>query len=152
MPLAQISSMQQQGLNDEIGQVVALEGGRATVIFDRKSACARCKACGMFAENQKKVAITLAAPRGVTVGDSVRLVMDSRYYLLSLALLYGLPCVALVGGVALGFALWGEAGQLGAAGLGLCLTVAVYLAVRTQDKRLARWRRGKLALERVERA
>ena len=26
----------QQGLNDEIGQVVALEDGRATVIFDRK--------------------------------------------------------------------------------------------------------------------
>lgn len=60
--------MRQQGLNDEIGQVVALEDGRATVIFDRKSACARCKACGMFAENQKKVAITLAAPRGVAGG------------------------------------------------------------------------------------
>lgn len=142
----------QQGLNDEIGQVVALEDGRATVIFDRKSACARCKACGMFAENQKKVTITLNAPRGVAVGDWVRLVMDSRYYLLSLALLYGLPCVALVAGVALGFALWGEAGQPGAAGLGLGLTVAVYLLVRGQDKRLARWRRGKLALERVERA
>jgi len=139
----------QQSLNDEIGEVVAIREGKATVTFDRKSACARCKACGMFADNQKKVAITLPAPKGVQVGDQVRLIMDSRYYMVSLALLYGLPCIALILGVIIGFLLWGEAGQLYAALLGLGLTVAVYLAVRSQDKRLQAWRRGKLALQPV---
>ena len=139
----------QANLADEIGQVVALREGKATVTFDRKSACARCGACGMFADNQKKVAITLPAPKGVQVGDSVRLVMDSRYYMVSLALLYGLPCAALFLGVVLGFLLWGEEGQLYAALLGLGLTVAAYLAVKSQDKRLRVWRNGRLRLEKV---
>ena len=139
----------QANLADEIGQVVARREGKATVTFDRKSACARCGACGMFADNQKKVAITLPAPKGVQVGDSVRLVMDSRYYMVSLALLYGLPCIALFLGVVLGFVLWGEEGQLYAALLGLGLTVAAYLAVKSQDKRLRVWRNGRLRLEKV---
>ena len=139
----------QANLADEIGQVVALREGKATVTFDRKSACARCGACGMFADNQKKVAITLPAPKGVQVGDSVRLVMDSRYYMVSLALLYGLPCIALFLGVVLGFVLWGEEKQLYAALLGLGLTVAAYLAVKSQDKRLRVWRNGRLRLEKV---
>ena len=139
----------ERSLNDEIGEVVALNGGQATVTFDRKSACARCKACGMFADNQKKVAITLPAPRGVKVGDEVRLVMDRSYYTVSLTLLYALPCAALILGVALGFVLWGEAGQQYAALLGLALTALSYLVIRLMDKRLKAWRKGKLTLQSV---
>ena len=54
---------EKKGLNDEIGQVIALANGKATVVFDRRSACAQCGACGLMAENQKKVSITLPAPR-----------------------------------------------------------------------------------------
>lgn len=139
----------QKQMADEIGQVIALDKGMATVVFDRHGACARCKACGMFAENQKKVSITLPAPRDVQVNDWVRLTVTDSYYLGSVLLLYGLPCLALILGVALGFSLWGPQGQGWAALLGFAMTAAVYLAVRSQNRRLICWRKNKLKLEKL---
>ena len=133
-------------ISGEVGVISALHHGQATAVFDRHAACGKCHACGLMAENASKVQITLPAPAGAKVGDSVTMIMESGYFFGSLMLTYGLPCLMLIAGVVLGFLLWGEEGQTAAALLGLGMTAVSYCLLRIFDRRLSHWRRGRLKL------
>lgn len=136
-------------LAEEIGVVAGLADGQVTVHFERSSACGKCGACGMLSESSKTMVLTMDDPGGLAVGDRVRLVMRQQYFMLSTLLLYAVPLAALILGVAVGYILWGEAGQGYAALLGIALAGGCYLAYRGMNARFLRWRKGQIALERV---
>ena len=137
-------------LQDEIGVVAALEAGQVTVHFQRSSACGKCGACGMLSDSSKTMVLTMEDPGGLAVGDRVRLIMVEKYFMMSTLLLYAVPLAALVLGIGVGYALWGEAGQ-GAAGLlGLALAGGCYLVYRSMNARFLRWRKSQISLQRVE--
>jgi sigma-E factor negative regulatory protein RseC len=137
----------------EIGTVVRVDDGIATVHFDRRAACEKCGACGML-KNRSVMEITLPVGPDIRPGDRVALRMEDSFFYLSALLLYGVPLLALVAGVAGGAALspliragWDP--QLAGAMAGLALAAASYAMLRLFNRRFMRMRVRRMTVERV---
>ncbi len=85
--------------------------------------------------------LTLAAPGAIPVGATVAVTLPDRYVLVGAALVYGLPLGALLGGAAIGAAIFGSdwaAAAVGAAALLLALLAASPLRRRLERATLHR--------------
>ena len=99
----------------EQGVVTKVRAGRATVEFDRKSACDSCHMCAVT-KGGMKVKIVIANDLDARVGDVVNVSMGERFVLTAALIVYIIPLVLVgsllselaqvllaLGGLAVGF-------------------------------------------------
>lgn len=82
----------------EVGLVESVneKRGTAKVVFDRRSACDKCKMCLAASGDKMKVYVEVKNALGAKVGDRVGVQMSDRFVLRAAFVVYILP-VALVG-------------------------------------------------------
>ena len=80
----------------ERGVVVKLKGKRATVRFDRRSACDSCHMCAVTRDGMK-VEVVIENTLGANVGDFVEVEMAQRFVLTAAAIVYVIPLVLACG-------------------------------------------------------
>jgi len=127
---------------EEIGQVLEAEGQFAKIRMNRTGMCAQCGRCGIMAfQPASDIIVDADNPVGARAGDSVRLEMESRYYLTAAFIVYVFPL--LLGG--LGYLLGALiASQMGVSEGTLGIAGAVFLfalsfaGIRAYDKKAAR--------------
>jgi len=95
---------------EDIGKVVRVEGANAFVEVERTSACAQ---CGLQEVEElvtgKPVFMALNTAKA-TIGETVKVRVQSVAYLKASAFIYGIPILSLIIGALLGFYLAGEFG------------------------------------------
>ena len=94
----------------ERGVVTKVKGNRATVEFDRKSACDSCHMCAVTRDGMK-VKIVIDNTLGACVGDVVDVAMGERFVLTAAVIVYIIPLVLVGAGIGIG-SLLGEVAQL----------------------------------------
>lgn len=111
----------------ERGVVSKIKGNKATVQFDRHSACDKCHMCAVTKDTMK-VEVVIENTLGANVGDFVEVEMGERYVLTAAAVVYVIPLVLIGVGIGLG-TLLNELAQvlLGLAGLIGGFVVAILL-------------------------
>ena len=113
------------------GKVVASSGGEMEVCFERPEACAHCGACA----GQKEK--TLAKLSGnVPAGRWIEVDMPEGQVLKASILAYVLPLIMLLGGLALGSALFSQEALWAVAGI-LCMGLS-WVILRLIEKRMKR--------------
>lgn len=122
----------------EFGVVTRSDRDKIEVKVDRRSACGDCRACGMT-EQEREHVFELANTVGAGVGDTVVLEMKAKGFLRAVSILYGVPLIALIVGVAAGSFIskflneaWNPS-VLGALG-GLVAVCAAFLGVAKYEK------------------
>ena len=95
---------------EDIGKVVRVEGDNAFVEVERTSACAQ---CGLQEVEElvtgRPVFMALNTAKA-TIGETVKVRVQSAAYLKASAFIYGIPILCLIIGALLGFYLAGELG------------------------------------------
>lgn len=86
----------------ETGRVVSIDNGVAQVLFQRRSMCARCGACGMGAE-QNNITVEVPNSLDAAVGDEVEVQFAARNALASSAVAYIFPLLMLFLGAFVGY-------------------------------------------------
>lgn len=121
----------------ERGVVSKIKGGKATVQFERHSACDKCHMCAVTKDTMK-VEVTLDNTLGANVGDFVEVEMGERYVLTAAAIVYVIPLVLIGVGIGLG-TLINELAQvlMGLGGLVIGFVIAILL-----DKLVIRKKKG----------
>lgn len=121
----------------EKGVVTKVKGKRATVQFDRKSACDSCHMCAVSRDGMK-VNIVVENSLGANVGDFVEVQMGERFVLTAAVIVYIIPLVLVAIGVGCG-TLLNEVAQiiLAIAGLVIGFVIAFLL-----DRFVIRKRKG----------
>ena len=121
----------------ERGVVSKIKGGKATVQFERHSACDKCHMCAVTKDTMK-VEVTLDNTLGANVGDFVEVEMGERYVLTAAAIVYVIPLVLIGVGIGLG-TLINELAQvlMGLGGLIVGFVIAILL-----DKLVIRKKKG----------
>lgn len=111
----------------EKGVVTKVKGRRATVQFDRKSACDSCHMCAVTRDGMK-VQIVIDNTLDARVGDVVTVQMGERFVLTAALIVYIIPLVLVGIGVGVG-SLLGELAQilLAVAGLIVGFVIAFLL-------------------------
>lgn len=111
----------------ERGVVSKIKGNKATVQFDRHSACDKCHMCAVTKDTMK-VEVVIENTLGANVGDFVEVEMGERYVLTAAAVVYVIPLVLIGVGIGLG-TLLNELAQvlLGLVGLIVGFVVAILL-------------------------
>lgn len=94
----------------ERGVVVKVKGSRATVSFDRKSACDSCHMCAVSRDGMK-VEIVVENTLGALVGDFVSVTMGEKFVLTAATIVYIIPLVLVGAGLGIG-SLFGELTQI----------------------------------------
>lgn len=124
----------------ECGLVLEVMDHKAVVNIKRKSACGQCKACEMGRSDVKEINIVAKNDIGAQVDDNVNIIMDTPDVLKAAIIVYLIPLVALVSGVALGTfiaKIKGLPSDWTGIITGLLFLGVSYIYVRTQDKKLA---------------
>ena len=119
----------------EYGEVTKIKGSVAHVKFTRTSACGRCHACGMLA-NQNDITVQVENELNAAVGDKVAVSIRIKKALGASALAYVFPLIMLVLGVLVGWLLsgiWGVFSNsemaMALCGLGFALLSFVLLKI-----------------------
>lgn len=119
----------------EIGKITDIKDKVATVMIQRSSSCGSCNACGM-GKNQDEMLLTVSNDLGANPGDWVELDLQSVSVLKASAIVYLIPLLALILGVAGGYALSkqfaGDSELYGALG-GILLTILSFIGIRAMD-------------------
>lgn len=111
----------------EKGKIIKIKGDKATVQFDRKSACDRCHMCAVV-KDPMKVQIVVKNTLNLSVGDYVAVEMGQRYVVTAAAIVYMIP-LALTGvGIGLG-TLLSELWQVIFAFIGLIIGFGIAIAL-----------------------
>jgi YHS domain-containing protein/positive regulator of sigma E activity len=123
----------------EVGTVVSVDRGTATVEFVPKEACEHCGAKSFCHPEPGKMLAEALNELGAQVGDVVTMETEVGASVLAATLVFLVPIVGLIGGYLLGRAYWGteNGGVLGAVIL-LVLSVGVLAYV---DRKILRPRR-----------
>ena len=103
----------------ERGVVVKVKGKRATVRFDRRSACDSCHMCAVTRDGMK-VEVVIENTLNANVGDFVEVEMAQKFVLTAAVIVYLLPLVLIAIGVGIGV-LFNELTQIILAVVGLVL-------------------------------
>lgn len=123
----------------ECGVVLKVMDQKAVVNIKRRSACGQCKACEMGRSDVKEMNVIAKNEIGAEVDDNVNIIMDTPDVLRAAVIVYVIPLIALVTGVALG-SFVAEKLDLQADWIGIItgiIFLAVsYLYVRKLDKKL----------------
>ncbi len=85
----------------ERGVVVKVKGNRATVRFDRKSACDSCHMCAVTKDGMK-VEVMLENNLNASVGDTVCVQMGDKFVLTSAVIVYIIPLILVGAGIGIG--------------------------------------------------
>ena len=114
----------------EAGLVVEIYGEKAKVLFNRTSACEKCKACGMMA-GQNQIIITAQNNLHAKTGDQVEVQFATKNALQTSAIAYLFPMGMLIAGVAIGFAIPAPMDrQPFAAIMGIVFTAAAFFILK----------------------
>ena len=121
----------------ERGVVVKVKGKRATVRFDRRSACDSCHMCAVTRDGMK-VEVVIENTLGANVGDFVEVEMAQKFVLTAAVIVYLIPLVLVALGVGVGV-IFSELVQviLAVAGLVIGFVIAFLL-----DKFVIRKKKG----------
>jgi sigma-E factor negative regulatory protein RseC len=131
---------------EEIGTVIAVEIGKATIRTERSTACEGCASAGFcnLSEGGESVTVVAEDPLHVSVGQTVRVAIPTESFLKGTFLLYLFPLVGLFAGMAAG--VWfsvtyhhGEKDLMAAAGA-LSGLVLFFAFQRLLNRRIARSR------------
>lgn len=112
-----------------IGVIAAVHGDSATVRFQRGSMCAHCGAC--LAVGEKEVEMRVPNTLHGSVGDRVRVNMESKRVTQASLLAYGIPLCLLLLGVWLGSFISEWAGLA----FGVLGCLGAFLILRTLEKK-----------------
>lgn len=85
----------------ERGVVTKVKGKRATVSFDRRSACDSCHMCAVTKDGMK-VEIVVENTLNANVGDFVTVEMGEKFVLTAATIVYVLPLVLVGAGIGIG--------------------------------------------------
>lgn len=123
----------------ECGVVLEVMDQKAVVNIKRRSACGHCKSCEMGRSDVKELNVIAKNEIGAKIDDNVNIIMDTPDVLKAALIVYVIPLIALVIGVALGTFLAKklnlEADLIGII-TGLIFLAPSYLIVRKMDKKL----------------
>lgn len=123
----------------EYGHVTGIDGEFLAVSLKRASACAKCRAC-VVGMGSKEMTLRVKNACGATVGDTVAIVVDTKFALKAVLILYGVPFLFLAAGLALGYgaAVWANAAawrEWLSFGFGLAGMLLAYKLIKSRDKR-----------------
>ena len=110
-----------------VGRVVNCRNGNVEVCFERPEACKHCGAC----EGGKHFNV-VSFPGEAPVGSMIAVEMSEKKVLRASVLAYVIPLCMLLGGIALGMALFDQEALWAVSGL--VLMAASYLVLRIIDK------------------
>ena len=114
------------------GRVISTEGKQAVVRFVRSDACGRCNAC--FTLNAHEADIEISNTLCAKVGDIVSIELKGGGVVQASLIMYGVPLLGLLIGVAVG-SQWGD---LYAAVGGILLCGGMYFLLRGLEPRFSR--------------
>lgn len=122
----------------EVGQVTMVDKDEVVVRLMRQEACGKCGACSVGLDN-KDMFIHAANLCHANVDDYVEIELEEANFIMAVFIMYGLPLIGLLIGIAIGEGLGylffkGLHDVLGII-LGLLGAVAVYLLIRLNEKR-----------------
>ena len=111
----------------ERGVVSKVKGNKATVRFERRSACDKCHMCAVTKDGMK-VEVVVENTLGANEGDFVEVEMGEKYVLTAATIVYVIPLVLTGLGIGLG-TLINEIAQicLGIGGLVIGFVIAILL-------------------------
>ena len=130
---------------EQYGEVIAVMEGTARVRVRRHSACRDCGRCGMGIIGGEPVdpEIEVRNPIGAQVGQVVKITMDTRKLLSASFLMYLLPILGLITGVALGQGAalrlnlaQGRGADLAGLALGLFIMALIFAFARWRGRRM----------------
>lgn len=114
----------------EAGLVLEAWDNKAKVQFNRTSACSKCKACGMMAE-QSEIVITARNALQAKEGDRVEVQFNTKNALTTSAIAYLFPLAMLILGVVVGFLIPAPMDpQPFAAIMGIAFTAVAFLILK----------------------
>lgn len=121
----------------EVGQVIALDNGVATVRFERSSACAKCGKC-MMSESQQEMLLKVNNTLKANVGDWVAVELANVSLYRASFVAYGVPTILLILGMIGGYLLneqlhWLSQSELMACIGGVLLMAIGFLAIRWKE-------------------
>ena len=121
----------------ERGVVSKVKGNKATVRFERQSACDKCHMCAVTKDGMK-VEIVIENTLGANEGDCVEVEMGEKYVLTAATIVYVIPLILTGVGIGIG-TLINEIAQicLGIGGLVVGFVIAILL-----DKLVIRKKKG----------
>ena len=119
---------------NEIGTVTKVEGDFADVIFQRQSMCKHCGACIKAGPDEMMVRVENTL--GAKVGDRVSVSMGQTAFVEASLVMYGVPLVALLVGVAVPLLL--RVSEYIAAACGVVCAVLAYAVIRRFEPRFSR--------------
>ncbi len=111
----------------EKGKIVKIKGDKATVQFDRKSACDNCHMCAVV-KDPMKVQIVVKNTLNLSVGDYVAVEMGQKYVVTAAAIVYMIPLALTGAGIGLG-TLLSELWQVIFAFIGLIVGFGIAIAL-----------------------
>lgn len=124
---------------DEKGTITKMDGDTMTVAFERSDMCARCGACKHAKE---QMLLVIERDKRAREGDLVKVALPENRMLQAAFLAYGIPLIALIAGLVLGwklpawFSLPGNP-DLYALGAGGALAILSYILLRLTEPRRA---------------
>lgn len=130
---------------DHTGVVVAVEGKNIRIRFPRSKACAHCGACMSFGNEYAETVIENSL--SATVGDHVQVELAARSFLKASFLVYVLPLLALLVGLAVASVFFQS--DLVAAGIALIFAGVVFLLLKFFEPKFSRMKEFKLRMIKV---
>lgn len=115
---------------ERIGEVTAVRGDEVEITFCRPADCGRCHAC-----SGNRAQTTILLKGSAQCGDSAVVDMPDGKVMKASALAYVLPCAGLLGGLALGTALFGNDSVGFACGLGGLAAMLLVVFVSEKKRR-----------------
>ncbi len=86
----------------EVGLVKDIKGDQVIVSLNRQEACSKCRAC-IQGLQEKEMILTAKNLCNASIGDMVEIHLETSNFLKAVMILYGIPFVALIGGIILGY-------------------------------------------------
>lgn len=122
----------------QIGKVEYIQDKNLFVKVIREGACAHCKMCTSGINEGKECVIEAVNKCEAKVGDTVEIDVQDSFFLRATAIMYGVPLIVLIVGIAVSLAILEPMGVSGAemisAGIGLALTGIVYMGINKREK------------------
>ncbi|MFW6139404.1 MAG: SoxR reducing system RseC family protein [Spirochaetota bacterium] len=129
--------MAQKGIEGEEGEVISVQGKRATVRLQPGPACAKCNLCSRISSTE--MAVEALAEKRVRTGQKVVLSIRPGVVVKSAVILYIIPLIAMVVGyycgTAAGRVLSIGGGELFPAAVSLIFLFGSFVPIRMYDKR-----------------
>lgn len=122
---------------EQTGQVVEIIGDKAKVLVRRHDVCSKCGGCGISLSGKGENFVEALNTVNAAVGQTVRVTSDTGQVLKASFVVYIVPVLFLLAGIALGKQFGGEpAGLI----IGVIFLLLSYLLVRAYDRKVAHGR------------